>query len=149
MILLKFKSRKNTKETPMFTEYMKSIGLILPATLVTMALEAMILARMPKSANASVGGTMAGFLVFGLGFGFLAIFMYHWVGSRWPENAAQVYLWVALGSAVLLTLLAGIMPLAFKMPWFNVAIWTAMNFLWALGYGIFLPRILNALAQAT
>jgi len=131
----------------MFAEYMKSIGLILPATLITMALEAVILTRLPKSANTSFGGTMAGFLVFGLGFGVLAIVVYHWVGSRWPENAAQVYLWLALGSAVVLTLLALIMPLAFKMPWFNVVIWTAENFLWALGYGLFLPQILNALPK--
>jgi hypothetical protein len=132
----------------MFTEYVKSIGLILPATLITMALEAVILARAPKTAGASMGGTLAGFLVFGLGFGFLAIIVYHWVGSRWPANATQVYLWIALGAAVLLTLLALIMPLAFKMPWLNVAIWTVENFIWALGYGLFLPRILSALAPA-
>jgi multisubunit Na+/H+ antiporter MnhB subunit len=101
---------------------------------------------MPRPANASIGGTLAGFLVFGLGFGFLAIFMYHWVGARWPENASQVYLWIALGAAVALSLLALIMPLFFKSPWFNVAIWTTENFIWALGYGLFLPRILNALA---
>jgi hypothetical protein len=132
----------------MFAEYVKSIGLILPATLVTMALEAVILARAPKSAGGSIGGSLAGFLVFGLGFGFLAILVYHWVGNRWPANAAQMYLWIALGAAVLLTLLALIMPLAFKMPWLNVVIWSVENFIWALGYGLFLPRILNALAPA-
>ena len=128
----------------MFAEYMKSIGLILPATLAAMALEALILARTPKSANASLMGTLFGFLIFGLGFGFLAIFVYHWVGSRWPETASQVYFWLAIGSAVALTLLALIMPLAFKSPWFNVAIWTVENFAWALGYGWFLPQILNS-----
>jgi len=131
----------------MFAEYMKSIGLILPTTLVTMALQGLIIARMPKSANSSLAGTLFGFLIFGLGFGFLAIFVYHWVGSRWPETAAQVYLWLAIGSAVALTLLALIMPLAFKSPWLNVAIWTLENFGWALGYGLILPRILNSMLK--
>ncbi len=132
----------------MITEYLKSMGLILPATLVTMALEAIIIARTPKSANPSLMGTLFGFLIFGLGFGLLAIFVYHQVGNRWPETTAQVYLWIAIGSAVILTLLALIMPFAFKMPWLNVAIWTIENFVWALGYGWFLPQILNSLPKA-
>ena len=129
----------------MFAEYMKSIGLILPTTLVTMALEALILARAPKSANSSMMGTLFGFLIFGLGFGFLAIFVYHWVGGRWPATAAQVYFWLAVGSAIALTLLSLIMPVFFKSPWLNVAIWTLENFGWALGYGVLLPRILSSL----
>lgn len=132
----------------MFAEYMKSIWLILPATLVTMGLEAIIIARTPKSANPSMMGTLFGFLIFGLGFGLLAIFVYHQVGARWPANPAQTYLWIAIGSAVVLTLLALVMPIAFKMPWLNVAIWTVENFLWALGYGLFLPQILNALPKS-
>jgi hypothetical protein len=39
------------------------------------------------------------------------------------------------------------MPLAFKIPWFNVVIWTAENFAYALGYGLLLPQILNALPK--
>ncbi len=131
----------------MFAEYMKSIGLILPVTLVTVAMEALIVARTPKTANPSLMGTLFGFLIFGLGFGLLAIFVYQKVGARWPENAAQVYLWIAIGSAVLLTVLALIMPPVFKVSWFNAAIWTVENFVWALGYGIFLPQILSGLAR--
>jgi hypothetical protein len=131
----------------MFAEYMKSLGLIVPATLVTMALEAVMVARLPKSANASLPGTLFGFLVFGLGFGLLAIAAYHWVGSRWPETAAQVYFYIAVGAAVALTILSLIMPLAFKSSWLNVVIWTVENFAWGLGYGWFLPQILNSMAR--
>ncbi len=130
----------------MFTEYMKSIGLILPTTIITMALEAIVLARAPKTAGSSMMGTLFGFLIFGLGFGFLAIFVYHWVGARWPLTADQVYLWLAIGAAVALTLLALIMPIFFKSPWLNVVVWTIENFGWALGYGLLLPRILSSLA---
>lgn len=132
----------------MFTEYTKSIGLILPATLIVTLLEAVIFARAPKAAGSSLPGTLFGFILFGLGFGLLAIFVYHQVELRWPATAAQTYLWIAIGAAVLLTLLALIMPIAFKMPWLNVAIWTVENFVWALGYGWFLPQILNALPKA-
>ncbi len=131
----------------MIAEYMKSLGLIVPATVVTMILEVFVFLRMPRTASSSLVGTMFGFLVFGLGFGFLAILVYHWVGNRWPETAAQVYFWIALGSAILLTMLALIMPVAFKMPWTSAILWTVMNFIWGLGYGWFLPQILNSLAE--
>jgi len=129
----------------MFSEYMKSIGLILPITLMTIALEALIIPRMPNSGNSSTLGVMFGFLIFGLGFGWLAILVYHWVGNRWPDNATLVYLWLAIVSAILFTLLAVGMHFAVKSPWVVVVVWTVMNFLWGLGYGWFLPQVLSSL----
>jgi hypothetical protein len=134
-------------EVEMFAEYVKSLGLIIPATLVTIVLEAIAFARQTKAANASLPGTLFGFLIFGLGFGLLAIVVYHWVGNRYPETSAQVYFWLATGSAVALTLLALIMPLAFKIPWLHVAFWTVENFAWGLGYGWFLPQILGSMSK--
>jgi hypothetical protein len=32
-----------------------------------------------------------------------------------------------------------------KADWVAVAMWVVMNFLWAVGYGVYLPRILNAI----
>jgi hypothetical protein len=130
----------------MYNEYLKSIWLVLPITLVTVVLEILVMSRMPKSAGSSLGGTLFGFLILGLGFGFLAILAYHWVGNRWHDSAAQVYLLLAIGSAVLLSILAFSMHFVIKSPWSVVALWTSMNFLWGLGYGWFLPRILSGLS---
>ena len=128
----------------MLNEYLKSIWLVLPITLVTIGLEAVAMPRMPKTGSSSLPGTLVGFLIFGLGFGFLAILAYYWVNSRWPANSAQVYLGLALILAVLFTLLGVVMHFAIKSPWLVVVIWTMMNFLWGIGYGWFLPRILSA-----
>ena len=132
----------------MYNEYLKSIWLVLPITLVTIVLEILVMSRMPKSTGSSLGGTLFSFLILSLGFGFLAILTYHWVGNRWPDSAAQVYFLLAIGSAVLLSILAFSMHFVIKSPWSVVALWTGMNFLWGLGYGWFLPRILSGLSSS-
>jgi hypothetical protein len=98
---------------------------------------------MQSTQNSSVAGTMSSFLVGGLIFGFIAIFAYHKIQVRWPENTAQMYLWIALAIAVLMTILAVAFRTMVKADWVAVAMWVVMNFLWAVGYGVYLPRILN------
>lgn len=131
----------------MWNEYLKSIWLILPITLITMLLEAVRLMGGSKTGHSSMFGVLFGYLVFGLGFGWLAIFVFRWMAGRWPLTAQQFYFWLALGLAVVLTLLAVGMHLFSKSSWLDVIVWTGMNFLWALGYGWFLPRVLISISM--
>ncbi len=59
----------------MVSEFMKSISLILPITVVTMILEAIAVKYMQSAKNFSIAGTMSSFLIGGLIFGFIAIFV--------------------------------------------------------------------------
>ncbi len=128
----------------MIEQYLKAIWIIVPITLITVVLEGIRFIWTPKTASSSIGGTVFGMLIFGLGFGFLAILVFNWMAKTWPATAAQSYFWLALASAILLTILAAIMPPVFKMRWADVAIWTVLNFIWGLGYGWFLPQVLRA-----
>lgn len=128
----------------MFDQYLKAIWIILPITLVTVILEGIRSFWAPKPANAPKSGSLFGILIFGLGFGFLAILVLNWVTAAWSGTANQVYFWLATGSAVALTILAVIMPFFFKFRWADVAVWTVLNFVWGLGYGWFLPQVLNS-----
>jgi hypothetical protein len=127
----------------MFNEYMKAFALIAPITLATAFLEVIRILLMKKPLGAALG-EIFGYLLVGFVFGWIAIQVYHWIGNRWPQSAAQVYFWLAAGLAILLTVMAVIMPIAFKSPWSDVVLWTLMNALWGLGYGWFLPQILAA-----
>jgi hypothetical protein len=129
----------------MVNEYIKSIWLILPITFVTMILEAIAVKHMRGTQNSAIAGTMSSFLISGLVFGFIAIFAFHQIQVRWPENTAQMYLWIALAIAVLMTILAVALRTMVKADWTAVSMWVVMNFLWAIGYGIYLPRILGAI----
>jgi hypothetical protein len=128
----------------MVNEFMKSIWLILPISVITMVLEAIAVKHMRGTKNSAIAGTMSSFLISGLVFGFIAIFAYHNIQIRWPENTAQMYLWIALAIATFLTILAVAFRTMVKADWVAVAMWVTMNFLWAAGYGIYLPQILNA-----
>lgn len=128
----------------MVNEFMKSIWLILPITVVTMILEAIAVKHMQSTQNSAIAGTMSSFLISGLVFGFIAIFAYHKIQVRWPENTAQMYLWIALAIAVVMTVFAVAFRTMVKADWVAVAMWVVMNFLWAVGYGVYLPRILSA-----
>jgi len=129
----------------MVNEFIKSIWLILPITVITMILEAIAVKHMQTTQNSAIAGTMSSFLISGLIFGFIAIFAYHKIQFRWPENTAQMYLWIALGIAILMSILAVAFRTMVKADWVAVAMWVVMNFLWAVGYGVYLPRILNAI----
>lgn len=128
----------------MVNEFMKSIWLILPITVVTMILEAIAVKHMQSTQNSAIAGTMSSFLISGLVFGFIAIFAYHKIQVRWPENTAQMYLWIALAIAFVMTVFAVAFRTMVKADWVAVAMWVVMNFLWAVGYGVYLPRILSA-----
>jgi hypothetical protein len=128
----------------MVNEFMKSIWLILPISVITMVLEAIAVKHMQGTKNSAIAGTMSSFLISGLVFGFIAIFAYHKIQIRWPENTTQMYLWIALAIATFLTILAVAFRTMVKADWVAVAMWVIMNFLWAAGYGIYLPQILNA-----
>ncbi len=128
----------------MIEQYLKAIWIILPITLITVVLQGIRMIWTPKTGSASRGGGLFGILIFGLGFGFLAILVFNWVSGNWSGASSLIYFWLAVGSAVVLTILAAIMPLFFKFRWADVAVWTVLNFLWGLGYGWFLPQVLSA-----
>jgi hypothetical protein len=64
------------------------------------------------------------------------------IASR-PDTAAQIYLWVGVGVAVVLTIAGFIVPSALKKQGPVIA-WTLMNFLWGVGYGWVLPLVLRS-----
>jgi hypothetical protein len=59
------------------------------------------------------------------------------------SKTAQAYFLLAVGCAVLLTLFGFVARPLIHAPWVVAVLWTLMNFLWGLGYGWFLPRILS------
>ena len=63
------------------------------------------------------------------------------VASR-PDTATQIYMWVGVGAAILLTVAGFIVPSILKKQGPVIA-WNAMNFLWG-GYGWVLPRLLQS-----
>ncbi len=127
----------------MLNEFIKSIWLFLPITVVTMILEAIAVKHMQSTKNSAIAGTMSSFLISGLVFGFIAIFAYHKIQIRWPENTAQMYLWIALAISVIMTVFAVAFRTMVKADWVAVAMWVVMNLLWAVGYGVYLPRIFS------
>jgi hypothetical protein len=127
----------------MIDQYLKAIWIIIPITLITVVLEGIRMIWTPKTGSSSKSGSLFGILIFGLGFGFLAIFVYNQIAGAWSETATQIYFWMAVGSAVILTILAFIMPYFFKFRWADVGVWTVLNFVWGLGYGWFLPQVLG------
>jgi hypothetical protein len=129
----------------MISEFVKSIGLILPMTIAIMIMEAVAVKHMQSTQNSAIAGTMSSFLISGLVFGFIAIFAYHKIQIRWPENPAQMYLYIALAIAVVLSILAVAFRTMIKADWVAAVMWVLMNFVWAIGYGVYLPRILSAI----
>jgi hypothetical protein len=82
------------------------------------------------------------FTVLAVVFGLVAISVYAWVVGRWPDSAPQIYLWLGVGLAVLLSIAGAIVPRVLNKRGPVVA-WTVLNFLWGLGYGWLLPRLLR------
>jgi len=82
------------------------------------------------------------FAIAALVFGLVAIPVYAWVVGRWPDLAPQIYLWLGVGLAVLLSVAGVIMPSILKRRGPVVA-WTVLNFLWGVGYGGLLPLLLR------
>jgi hypothetical protein len=88
-------------------------------------------------------GLAFGYLFGGVIFGLVAIQAYLWMAQAWPANTASIYLWTAIGVSAMLTVAA------IGMIWVvrdvrTVGIWIALNLLWGLGYGWFIPRLVAA-----
>ena len=76
-------------------------------------------------------------------FGLVANSVYGRVVASRPDTAAQTYLWVGVGLAILLSVAGFIVPSALKKQGPVIA-WTVMNFLWGVGYGWVLPLLLRS-----
>jgi hypothetical protein len=127
----------------MWSEFIKSIWIILPAAAIGVVLEGVRAFNGLKPGAPTPIWTLFGFLVISLAFGFLAIIVYHQVSIRWPQNPQQLYLYIAIVCAALLTVLAVVMRFAFKITWLDVIAWTVINWAFGLGYGLYLPKILG------
>ena len=74
-------------------------------------------------------------------FGFIAKGVYLWMQTRWGDAGSAYYLWLALGSAVVLSILAFVaLPL---MKRGGAIEYTVINLLWAGGFGWLLPRLIS------
>ena len=82
------------------------------------------------------------FAILAVVFGLVAISVYAWVMGHWPDSAPQIYLWLGVGLAILLSIVGVIVPSILKRRGPVVA-WTLMNFLWGVGYGWLLPMLLR------
>jgi hypothetical protein len=76
-------------------------------------------------------------------FGLVANAVYGRVAASRPDTARQIYLWVGVGLAILLSVAGFIVPRALKKQGPVIA-WTVMNFLWGVGYGWVLPLLLRS-----
>jgi len=127
----------------MWNEFIKSIWIILPVAVIGTVVEGIRAFVSLKPGAPSPIGTLIGFLVVSMAFGFLAIFVYHQVGNRWPQNPKQLFLYIAIDCAAVLTVMAVVMHFVFKSSWLDVIAWTVINWAFALGYGLFLPKGLS------
>lgn len=127
----------------MWSEYIKSIWIIFPVAVISTALEGFRVIGLPKTGNTSLAGTLVGFFLGCMAFGFLAILAFNWISARWPQNPPQTYLLVTVIIAGALTLLAIGMHFFFKSTWRDVILWTAINLVFMIGYGWFLPKVLS------
>ena len=76
-------------------------------------------------------------------FGLVANSVYGRLAANRPDAAPQIYLWVGVGVAVLLSVAGFIVPRALKKQGPVIA-WTVMNLLWGVGYGWVLPLLLRS-----
>jgi hypothetical protein len=81
-----------------------------------------------------------GFAAGGVLFGWVARRVYLWMSRRWPTRGQAVFLGLAIGCAALLDLAAAIWRPG------NAAECIVLNWLWALGYGWVMPRVVGGQA---
>ena len=103
-----------------------------------------LLAWYPIPVKGTVGKIVIAsvFAILAVVFGLVAISVYAWVVGRWPDSAPQIYLWLGIGLAVLLSIAGVIVPSILNKRGPVVA-WTVLNFLWGVGYGWLLPLLLR------
>lgn len=125
----------------MFANYIKILPIVLPVTIVSCVLLAIVNGLRSRAGLANTYGNVGGYFFGGLVFGLLAILVYNWMASRWMAQAAQYYLWLAIGAAVLFSIIAVVFRFFYKdAPWY---LWIAIHFIWALPYGWYLPRLIG------
>ncbi len=76
-------------------------------------------------------------------FGLVANSVYGRLVTNRSDTAAQRYMWVGIGAAILLTVAGFIVPAAIKRQG-PVITWAVMNFCWGVGYGWVLPLVLRS-----
>ncbi len=118
-----------------------ALPVILPVTLLTVAIVAWQAEEMAKAYETSKGGVVVGFLIAGLIFGWIAVQVYVWMAGRWPDSASTIYLWVALGIAVVANVLALVMRRNYSGT--VVVIWIVLNTGWGAAYGWLAPLLLR------
>ena len=74
-------------------------------------------------------------------FGFIAKGVYLWMTARWTQTGTSLCLWLALGLAAVLSVGAFVgLPM---MKRGGALEFTAINFLWAGGFGWLLPKLVG------
>ena len=125
----------------MFESIKVALPVILSITLLSVGLVAWRGGEMAKAYGGSKIALVAGYLVGGLLFGCVAVWVYVWMVGRWPETAPTIYLWLALGIAMCLN----IMALSVRRQYSRtvVMIWIILNVVWGAGYGWLVPSMLR------
>lgn len=113
----------------------------IPITLSSIIIVLLSGEKMAASYKAGLGTLVLGYLIGGIVFASVAVQTYLWMDGRWPASAAMIYLTVALVLAAVLTIAAVVLARAEENT--PVVAWTVMNFMWALGYGLMIPRLLG------
>ena len=81
------------------------------------------------------------FAVLSVVFGLVAHAVYGRAVSSRPDTAAQIYAWVGIGLAVLLSIVGVVVATILKRG--PTIAWTLLNLLWGVGYGWWMPTLLG------
>jgi len=125
----------------MFESIGAALPVILAITLLSVGLVAWQGGEMSKAYGGSKIALVAGYLVGGLLFGCVAVWVYVWMAGRWAGTAPTIYLWLALGIAMCLNILA--LSERRKHSRTAVMIWIILNVVWGAGYGWLVPLMLR------
>ena len=74
-------------------------------------------------------------------FGLVAHAVYGRAMNSRPDTAAQIYAWVGIGLAVLLSIVGVVVATILKRG--PTIAWTLLNLLWGVGYGWWMPTLLS------
>lgn len=125
----------------MVTKTLQTWPVFVPVIVITVIIVVLSGEKMTASYKAGLGTLVLGYLIGGIVFASVAVQTYLWMAARWPASAEMVYLTVALVLAAVLTIGAVVLGRAEEET--PVVAWTVMNFMWALGYGLMIPRLLG------
>lgn len=85
-------------------------------------------------------------LALGVMAGLLISVLYIWMAGRWPDTAPKVYLWLAIGVTIVLSVAVAFVRPMLKMG--GVPECIALHILWGAGYGWLLPLVVRWLGQS-